>query len=89
MPFTEIMFLDILRGYVASLAKTSDSYSVVEYPGATITKNFLAKSGRECHRRNSYAARDRGVDCGVSGNPACCPSMARNSIFWMWRDRRW
>jgi hypothetical protein len=43
--FSEIVFLDILRGHVASLAKTSESYAVVEYPGATITKNFLAKSG--------------------------------------------
>ncbi len=44
--FAEIVFLDIVRGYVTNLAKTSDSYAVVEYPDATITKNFLAKSGR-------------------------------------------
>jgi hypothetical protein len=43
--FAEIVFLDIVRSYVANLAKTSDSYSVVEFPGATITKNFLSKSG--------------------------------------------
>ena len=42
----EILFLDILRGYVSNLAQTSDSYAVVEYPGATVTKNFLAKSGK-------------------------------------------
>jgi hypothetical protein len=42
----EIIFLDIARGYVSSAAKTSDSYAVVEYPGATVTKNFLATSGK-------------------------------------------
>ena len=41
----EIIFLDILRGHVASLARTSDSYAVVEYPDATKTKSFLSKSG--------------------------------------------
>ena len=41
----EMLFLDILRGHVSNLAQTSDSYAVVEYPGATVTKNFLAKSG--------------------------------------------
>ena len=43
--FAEILFLDIVRGYARSLAKTSDSFAVIEYPGATVTKNFLAKSG--------------------------------------------
>jgi hypothetical protein len=42
----EQMFLEILRGYVVAAAKTSDSYAVVEYPGATVTKNFLAYSGK-------------------------------------------
>ena len=41
----ETVFLDLLRGYVKHAARTSDSYAVVEYPGATVTKNFLAKSG--------------------------------------------
>jgi hypothetical protein len=48
MPFTafaETMFLDILRGFVKNAANTSDSYAVVEYPDATVTQSFLAKSG--------------------------------------------
>jgi hypothetical protein len=42
----EEMFLEIARGFVLAAAKTSDSYAVVEYPGATVTQNFLAKSGK-------------------------------------------
>ena len=42
----EILFLDLIRGYVLNLAQTSDSYAVVEYPAATVTKNFLSKSGK-------------------------------------------
>lgn len=42
----EILFLDVLRGYVSNLAQTPDSYAVIEYPGATVTKSFLAKSGK-------------------------------------------
>ena len=61
--FAEMCSWTFVRGYVANLAKTSDSYAVVEYPGATITKNFLAKSGPKCHRCFSHAARDCGVDC--------------------------
>ncbi len=38
-------FLDITRGYLKNAAKTSASLAVVEYPNATITKNFLSKSG--------------------------------------------
>jgi hypothetical protein len=41
----EILFLEILRGHVSNLARTSDSYAAVEYPSATKTKNFLTKSG--------------------------------------------
>ena len=41
----ETMFLDIARGYVKHTARTSDSYAVVEYPEATVTKSFLANSG--------------------------------------------
>lgn len=41
----EAIFLDIVRGYVASASRTSDSYAVVEYPDATVTQSFLAKSG--------------------------------------------
>jgi hypothetical protein len=41
----ETAFLEILRGYVKHTARTSDSYSVVEYPEATVTKNFLSNSG--------------------------------------------
>ena len=41
----EILFLDILRGYLGSLARTTDSYAAIEYPGATIAKSFLTKSG--------------------------------------------
>jgi hypothetical protein len=39
------LFLDITRGYLANAAKTSKSLAVVEYPQATVTQNFLAKSG--------------------------------------------
>ncbi len=42
----EIVFLDIARGFANHAAKTSDGYAVVEYPNATVTKNFLAKSGK-------------------------------------------
>ncbi|MDZ4799509.1 MAG: DUF2264 domain-containing protein [Bryobacteraceae bacterium] len=42
----EIVFLELVRGYVTNAAKTSDSNAVIEYPGATVTKNFLAKSGK-------------------------------------------
>lgn len=42
----EAFFLDIARGYCTSLAKTSDSYAVIEYPDATVTRSFLAKSGK-------------------------------------------
>lgn len=42
----EQIFLEIARGYVAAAAKTSDSFAVVEYSGATVTQNFLAKSGK-------------------------------------------
>src|SRR5688572_27706760 len=41
----ETAFLEILRGYVKHTARTSDSYAVVEYPEATVTKNFLSNSG--------------------------------------------
>jgi hypothetical protein len=39
------IFFEILRGYLAAASKTSTSLAVVEYPDATVTKNFLAKSG--------------------------------------------
>jgi hypothetical protein len=42
----EQVFLEILRGYVVAAANTSDSLAVVEYPGATVTKSFLAASGK-------------------------------------------
>lgn len=38
-------FQEILRGYLANAAKTSPTLAVVEYPDATVTKSFLAKSG--------------------------------------------
>ena len=38
-------FQDITRGYLTNAARTSPSMAVVEFPGATVTKNFLAKSG--------------------------------------------
>lgn len=38
-------FEEIVRGYLANAARTSPTMAVVEYPNATITKNFLAKSG--------------------------------------------
>jgi hypothetical protein len=41
----ENFFVEILRGYLANAQKTSPSMAVVEYPNATITKSFLAKSG--------------------------------------------
>ncbi|MBC8168065.1 MAG: DUF2264 domain-containing protein [Bryobacteraceae bacterium] len=39
------MFLELIRGYAVSLARTSDSYAAIEYPQATVTKGFLTKSG--------------------------------------------
>ena len=42
----ERMFLDILRGYVIHAKKTSDTFAAVEYPEATVTKSFLAASGK-------------------------------------------
>ena len=44
-PLIETYFLDLVRGYAVNTARTSDTYAVVEYPAATVTKNFLAKSG--------------------------------------------
>src|SRR3954452_12213298 len=44
--FTEIVFSEILRGYVANLVKTSDSFACIEFPGATVTKSFLTKTGK-------------------------------------------
>lgn len=41
----QTLFLDITRGYLKNAARTSPSLAVVEYPDATVTKNFLAKSG--------------------------------------------
>jgi hypothetical protein len=38
-------FLDIVRGHLANAARTSPTLAVVEYPNATVTRNFLAKSG--------------------------------------------
>ena len=38
-------FQDITRGYLTNAARTSPSMAVVEFPGATVTKGFLAKSG--------------------------------------------
>ncbi|MBC7928769.1 MAG: DUF2264 domain-containing protein, partial [Bryobacteraceae bacterium] len=43
--FAEVMFLELVRGYAVSLARTSDSYAAIEYPQATVTKGFLTKSG--------------------------------------------
>lgn len=43
--FVERQFLTILRGYLESAARTSNSLAVIEYPKATVTKSFLAKSG--------------------------------------------
>lgn len=38
-------FFDIVHGYIEAARRTSPTLAVVEYPGATVTKNFLAKSG--------------------------------------------
>lgn len=38
-------FLDIVRGYLEAARRTSPTFAVVEFPGATVTKNFLARSG--------------------------------------------
>jgi hypothetical protein len=43
--YAEQLFLTIVRGYLTNTSKTSKSLAVVEYPDATVTKNFLAKSG--------------------------------------------
>jgi hypothetical protein len=39
------LFLDIVRGYLKAARQTSPTLAVVEYPGAAVTKSFLAKSG--------------------------------------------
>ncbi|HYO81192.1 MAG TPA: DUF2264 domain-containing protein [Bryobacteraceae bacterium] len=39
-------FLEVARGFVRNAAKTSSSYAVVEHPAATVTRSFLAKSGK-------------------------------------------
>lgn len=38
-------FLEIVRGYLQAARRTSPTMAVVEFPGATVTKGFLAKSG--------------------------------------------
>jgi hypothetical protein len=38
-------FLAIVSGYLDSARRTSPTMAVVEYPDATVTKNFLARSG--------------------------------------------
>jgi hypothetical protein len=38
-------FFEIVRGYIEAARRTSPTMAVVEYPGATVTKSFLAKSG--------------------------------------------
>lgn len=40
------LFAAIVRGYLTAARNTSPSLAVVEYPGATVTRNFLAQSGR-------------------------------------------
>src|SRR5689334_82502 len=39
------IFQDILRGYIFHSYRTSPSMVVCEFPNATVTKNFLCKSG--------------------------------------------
>lgn len=39
------LFLEIVRGYLAAARRTSPTLAVVEFPEATVTKNFLARSG--------------------------------------------
>jgi hypothetical protein len=41
----ENFYEEILRGHLTWARKTSPSMAVLEFPGATVTKNFLAKSG--------------------------------------------
>jgi hypothetical protein len=38
-------FFEIVRGYLDAARRTSPTMAVVEYPDATVTKNFLARSG--------------------------------------------
>ena len=44
-PRAETFFLEILRGFLKHAAQTSDSLAVCEFPQATVTENFLARSG--------------------------------------------
>jgi hypothetical protein len=67
------LFCDITRGYLANAAKTSKSMAVVEYPQATITQNFLAKSGlsatgttRMLPAMAAWVAGGREPDMGVA-----------------------
>lgn len=39
------LFFDIVRGYLNAARQTSPTLAVVEFPGATRTNNFLARSG--------------------------------------------
>lgn len=41
----QAFYAEILRGYLVWTKKTSPSMAVLEFPGATVTRNFLAKSG--------------------------------------------
>jgi hypothetical protein len=45
IPLERNLFLDITRGYLTATERTSPSLAVTEFPNATVTRNFLAKSG--------------------------------------------
>jgi len=67
------LFLDVTKGFLTNAAKTSPSMAVVEYPGATVTKGFLAKSGlsatgvtRMLPAMAAWVVGKRGPDSGVA-----------------------
>lgn len=67
------LFLDVTKGFLTNAAKTSPGMAVVEYPGATVTKGFLAKSGlsatgvtRMLPAMAAWAVGQRGPDSGVA-----------------------
>lgn len=65
-------FLEIVRGYLEAARRTSPTLAVVEFSGATVTKNFLARSGlsatgvtRMLPALAAWAAAGRQPDLGV------------------------
>lgn len=65
-------FFDVVRGYLDAARRTSPTMAVVEFPEATVTKGFLARSGlsvtgvtRMMPALAAWAASGRQPDLGV------------------------